>query len=43
MAVISTIKGYKDHYYALNKGIINKLDVDKNSLDKVDIDLSVYH
>ncbi|MEO8416107.1 MAG: S41 family peptidase [Ginsengibacter sp.] len=32
------IKGYKDHYYALNKGIINKLDVDKNSLDKVDMD-----
>lgn len=31
------IKGYKDHYYALNKGNINKLELDKNSLDKVDI------
>lgn len=32
------IKGYKDHYYALSKGNINVLDLDKNSLDKVDID-----
>lgn len=32
------IKGYKDHYYALNKGIINKLDLEKNSLDKIDLD-----
>ncbi|MEO7120390.1 MAG: S41 family peptidase [Ginsengibacter sp.] len=32
------IKGYKEHYYALNKGNISKLDLDKNSLDKVDID-----
>ncbi len=32
------IRGYKDHYYALSKGIINKLDLDKNSLDKVDMD-----
>ena len=32
------IKGYKDHYYSLNHGDINKLAVDKNSLDKVDID-----
>lgn len=31
------IKGYKDHYYSLNHGDINKLSVDKNSLDKVDI------
>jgi tricorn protease len=31
------IKGYKDHYYVLNKGDIHKLDVDKNSIDKVDI------
>jgi tricorn protease len=32
------IRGYKDHYYALNRGNINKLELDKNSLDKVDID-----
>ena len=32
------IKGYKDHYYLLNKGNIYKLDVNKNSLEKVDID-----
>lgn len=32
------IKGYKDHYYSLNNGNINKLSVDNNSLDKVDID-----
>jgi Tol biopolymer transport system component/C-terminal processing protease CtpA/Prc len=31
------IKGYKDHYYVLTKDNINKLDVDKNSIDKVDI------
>jgi tricorn protease len=31
------IKGYKDHYYSLNNGDINKLSVDQNSLDKVDI------
>lgn len=31
------IRGYKDHYYALNKGLINKLDLDKNSLDKVEM------
>ena len=31
------IKGYKDHYYLLNKGNISKLEVDKNSIDKVDI------
>jgi tricorn protease len=31
------IRGYKDHYYVLSKAVINKLDVDRNSLDKVDI------
>ncbi|MEO8820745.1 MAG: S41 family peptidase [Ginsengibacter sp.] len=31
------IKGYKDHYYLLSKGNISKLEVDKNSIDKVDI------
>jgi Tol biopolymer transport system component/C-terminal processing protease CtpA/Prc len=32
------IKGYKDHYYALNKGNINKLDINNNSLEKVEMD-----
>ncbi|HXS56401.1 MAG TPA: S41 family peptidase, partial [Hanamia sp.] len=32
------IKGYKDHYYALVKGSINKLDVEKNTLDKTEMD-----
>ncbi len=32
------IRGYKDHYYVLVKGVINKLDLDKNSLDKVEMD-----
>ena len=32
------IEGYKDHYYILNSGTISKLDVDKNGLDKVDMD-----
>jgi tricorn protease len=32
------IKGYKDHYYSLNNGNINKLSIDNNSLDKVDMD-----
>ncbi|MEO5941806.1 MAG: S41 family peptidase [Ferruginibacter sp.] len=32
------IEGYKNHYYILNKGVINELDVDKNGLDKVDMD-----
>ncbi|MEO9023191.1 MAG: S41 family peptidase [Ginsengibacter sp.] len=32
------VKGYKDHYYALNRGNISKLELDKNSLDKVNID-----
>ncbi len=32
------IKGYKDNYYILNHGNISKLDVNKNSLEKVDID-----
>jgi tricorn protease len=31
------IKGYKDHYYSLNNGNINKLSIDNNSLEKVDI------
>ena len=31
------IRGYKDHYYSLNNGNINKLSVENNSLDKVDI------
>ncbi len=31
------IKGYKDHYYILNKGNISKLEVNKNSLEKIDI------
>ena len=34
------IQGYKDHYYIINKGTITKLDVDKNSIDKVDMDYS---
>ncbi len=32
------IQGYKDHYFVLNKGVINKLDADKNSLEKVEMD-----
>jgi len=31
------IKGYKDHYYSLNNGNINKLSIDNSSLEKVDI------
>ncbi len=31
------IKGNKDHYYILNKGNISELEVDKNSLQKIDI------
>ena len=32
------IKGYKDHFYILNHGNISKLDINKNSLDKVEMD-----
>ncbi|MEO8852758.1 MAG: S41 family peptidase [Ginsengibacter sp.] len=31
------IKGYKDHYYSLNNGNINKLSIENNSLEKVNI------
>lgn len=34
------IRGYKDHYYALSGGNINKLSVEGNSLDKIDMDYS---
>jgi len=32
------IKGYKDHYYALNNGNITKLDINRNILEKVEMD-----
>lgn len=31
------IKGYKDHFYSLNNGNINKLSIDNNSVEKVNI------
>ena len=33
-----SISGYKDHYYILTNGMISKLDVGQNSLDKVEMD-----
>lgn len=32
------IRGYKDHYYALNKGNIGKIDFDRGSFDKKEIE-----
>lgn len=32
------IEGSKDHYYVLNNGTISKLDLEKNALEKVEMD-----